>query len=516
MLGRKTASHAGPPATALFHDYLDNWPRVQRFYPQPYSLASIERFARERPPLDTAHRNRLCSVLSAQQASWGAGQSGVEKLQSGAVAVITGQQPGLFTGPLYSILKAITAIKIAARLEQAGVRAVPVFWVAAEDHDFAEIESTWVLNRNSELCCLAVDLSGERPLPAGWLEFRDDVRNAIAACLESLPQSEFMAELKDLLEHSYRPGMSPVNAFATMMARLFAGTELTFVNPLDDALRAIAQPTMELAIRRNAEMRAAVLARNEALTSSGYHGQVKVDQNFTGLFAYRDRARQALRPTDLGILDNGVPWSPNVLLRPVFQDALFPTASYIGGPAEVAYFAQAAAVYETLGKPMPPIVPRISATLVEPRIARAAEKYGIGLDDVFQGREHLKRKAVAATQDGDGFERVRSRIEEELESLRPLLNAVDVTLEGALDTSRQKVLHQLDALKGKYVNAVARRDETIERHLDSLCNSLFPEKKPQERVINVTSFLARYGQGVLPLLTERLSIDTHEHQVVEI
>jgi uncharacterized protein YllA (UPF0747 family) len=503
-------------ATALYSDYIDNWPRVQRFYSQPYSLQSIERFARERPPLGADHRNRLCSILSEQQALWGAGQRGVEKLQAGAVAVITGQQPVLFTGPLYSILKAITAVKIAARLEQAGVKAVPVFWVAAEDHDFAEIESTWVLNRNSELCRLSVDLSGEQPLPAGWLEFRGDVCNAIALCLENLPHSEFIPDLKDLLENSYRPGLSPVNAFAKMMASLFSGTELTFVNPLADGLRTIAQSTMELAIQRNAEMRAAVIARNEALTSSGYHGQVKVDQNFTGLFAYRDRARHALRPTDLGILDKGVLWSPNVLLRPVFQDTLFPTAAYIGGPAEVAYFAQAAAVYETLGKPMPPVFPRISATLVEPRIARAAKKYGIELADVFQGREFLKRKAVAATQDGDGFERVRSRIEEELESLRPLLNAVDVTLEGALDTSRQKVRHQMDALKGKYVNAVARRDETIDRHLDSICNSLFPEKKPQERVINVTSFLARYGMGVLPLLAERLSIDTHEHQVVEI
>jgi uncharacterized protein YllA (UPF0747 family) len=288
---------------------------------------------------------------------------------------------------------------------------------------------------------------------------------------------------------------------------------LTFVNPLHEGLRALAQPTIDLALKKNAEMRSALMARNKALSAAGYHEQVRVDQNFTGLFGYRGRSRQALRPNEL---EGEISWSPNVLLRPVMQDTLFPTVTYIGGPAEVAYFAQAAAVYETLGKPMPPIFPRISATLIEPRIAKSAEKYGIEMSDVLQGREHLKKKAVAAIQDDDGFERVRIRIEEELESLRPLLNSVDATLIGALDTSRQKVLHQLEGLKGKYVNAVTRRDETIDRHLDAICNSLFPEKKPQERVINISSFLARHGRGVLPRLMERLTLDVQEHQVVEI
>ena len=131
-------------------------------------------------------------------------------------------------------------------------------------------------------------------------------------------------------------------------------------------------------------MRSAIIARNKALSAAGYHAQVKVDENFTGLFGYHGRSRQPLRPNELR---NGISWSPNVLLRPVVQDTLFPTAAYVGGPAEVAYFAQAAAVYETLGKPMPPIFPRISATVIEPRVARIKEKYALELEDVFRGRE---------------------------------------------------------------------------------------------------------------------------------
>jgi uncharacterized protein YllA (UPF0747 family) len=297
------------------------------------------------------------------------------------------------------------------------------------------------------------------------------------------------------------------------MARLFSETELTFIDPLHEGLRAIAAPVIDAAIGRNSELRDAVIARGKALSAAGYHEQVKVDENFTGLFGYRGRRRQPLRPNELG---NGISWSPNVLLRPVVQDTLLPTVTYVGGPAEVAYFAQAAAVYETLGRPMPPIFPRISATLIESRISRIAEKYGIELDDVFHGREHLRKKIVSATQDDRAFQRVTSLIEGELNGLRPLLGAVDETLNGALDTSRQKILHQVESLHSKYVGAVSRRNKIIERHLDSMCNALFPEKKPQERVVNICSYVARYGLGILPRLIECLSIDTRDHQVVRL
>jgi len=288
---------------------------------------------------------------------------------------------------------------------------------------------------------------------------------------------------------------------------------LTFVDPLNDRLKALAQPTIEIAISRNAEMRAAIIARNQNLAAAGYHAQVKVDENFTGLFEYRGRSRQPVRPNELR---NGTSWSPNVLLRPVVQDVLFPTVAYVGGPAEVAYFAQAAAVYETLGQKMPPVFPRISATLIEPRIARILEKYALQLEDVFRGRDYLQRKAVSAIGDDSAFQRVSGSIEAELNSLRPLLSAADETLTGALETSRQKVLHQVESLHGKYVHAVSRRNELMERHLEAICNSLSPEKKQQERVLNVSSFIARYGAGVIARLLAILSLDTREHQVVEL
>jgi uncharacterized protein YllA (UPF0747 family) len=250
----------------------------------------------------------------------------LKKLSSGAVAVITGQQPGLFTGPHLSILKALSAVKIASALEQAGIHAVPVFWIAAEDHDYEEIESAWVLNRESGLCRARIDLADEVPAPVGWLRYRDDIQRVVSDCLSCLPQSEHNSEVREILESCYRPGMSPVVSFGMMMAKLFAGTPLIFADPLDPEFKKLSEPITHEAVRRNAEIRAALIQRNRQLQERNYHQQVKVDNNYTGLFAFRGRARQALKPSEV---NTGLTLSPNALLRPVVQDSIFPTAAML-------------------------------------------------------------------------------------------------------------------------------------------------------------------------------------------
>jgi uncharacterized protein YllA (UPF0747 family) len=495
-----------PSMSALFLDYVSDWSRVQKFYPQPFSLEAIAAFARQRKPLDRAHRERLCAGLTGNAKS-------IEKLGAGAVAVITGQQTQLFAGPNYTVLKILTVIKLAKALDSAGVPTVPVFWMAAEDHDYQEIESATVLDRDSGLSQVSVELTNPDSSPVGWLTLRNDVSSAISKCLSSLPESEFQPQLRELLESSYRPGISPVDAFRGMLEKLFAGTALVIANPLNPELRRLAQPTLVEVARRNSDIRSAVLSRSRALSEAGYHEQVKVDSGFTGLFAYRDKSRQVLRPEEVR---EDMQLSANVLVRPAMQDSIFPTVAYIGGPAEVAYFAQAAAVYQALGRPVPPIVPRISATILESRILRALNKYEIDFLDVFRGRDFLRRKAVATVQGVEVFDRVRDQIGNSLDTVRPALQVVDPTLGGALDTARQKILHQIEGLRTKFVNAEARRNETLERHLEAITNSIFPEKKLQERVLNISSFLVRYGFGFIERLEEALSLDSREHQVIEI
>ena len=223
--------------SALFLDYITDWTRLRRFYPQPYSVESIAAFARQRPALSTAHRERLCGSLAGDSVS-------IRKLAAGAVCIITGQQPGLFTGPHYTILKAVTVIKLAKALDRLGVPAVPVFWVAAEDHDHQEIQSASVFDRDGGLMHVGIDLSNPDSSPVGWLTLGGDVRDALSKCLAGLPDSEFQHEVQQIMESSYSPGVSPVDAFVSAMVTLFEGTGLVLVNPLEPEIRKLAHPTL--------------------------------------------------------------------------------------------------------------------------------------------------------------------------------------------------------------------------------------------------------------------------------
>jgi uncharacterized protein YllA (UPF0747 family) len=498
-----------PDATPLFLDYTGNWSRVARFYEQAPSLESVAAFARSRPKPDARNSNRLCAALDAQQARWGASRRGVEKLRAGAVAVVTGQQPGLFTGPLYAVLKAISAIKLVRAIEARGIPATAVFWIASEDHDHEEIRWATVLDRDGAPRRIGVELAGAPDSPVGWTRYGGDIRRAVSECIACLPESEFVPEIAGILGEAYVPEASPVDAFGRAMARLFAPFDLTFVDPLDPELTNLAEPVLEEAARRNESLRAAVLERGRELTAAGYHEQVRVTGTSTGLFAYEGKVRRVLKPDDIR---PGLALSPNALLRPVVQDALFPTAAYVGGPAEIAYFAQASAIYRALHIPMPPAVPRMSATLVDPRISRALEACGLNPADSWQGRAFIEKKAGAGLSAAPEFDRVRDAVGRAMESLRPHLVPVDATLSGALDTSVHKMLHQVEALRSKYVGAEARRGELFDRRLDSVLHALYPEKKLQERCIGIVSFLARYGTELVSRLEARMSLDDAGHR----
>jgi uncharacterized protein YllA (UPF0747 family) len=283
---------------------------------------------------------------------------------------------------------------------------------------------------------------------------------------------------------------------------------------LDDRLKAIGEPLLRQALVRNSDLREAVLARSRMISQAGYGEQVKVDSNFTGLFALRGRSRQPLRPADLSSAPAAL--SANVLLRPVLQDTIFPTVAFVAGPAEISYLAQAAAVYEVLDREMPPIYPRISATVAEPRVAKVLRKYGFNFLDVFEGKDHLKRKAMENIQGIELFHKVKAAVADSVESLRPTLNTVDPTLLGALDTARQKIVYQVETLETRFINAEAKRNEILEKQLDLMGQSLFPEKKLQERCLNITSLVARYGVRFVKQLEEQLSLDSTQHQLIEL
>ncbi len=504
---------AMPSVSALFLDYIQGSDRARQFYPHDHSLDAVREFARESAPIEHARRDRLAAVLEAQHRRWGLDVDSIERLRSGAVAVVSGQQAGLFTGPMYSILKALTAVKLARALEERGVAAVSVFWIAAEDHDHKEIEWAGILSKDSTLEKVTTPLGDGARIPVGWLRFGPSVQDAIDECFRLLPPSEFKNDVRTILEDAYCPDVSPVDAYARMMGRLFKGSGLILVDPLDAKLRGLDKEVLGRLARQVGEVRSALLTRGRMIAEAGYVQQVRVDERFTGLFAYRGRARQPLGPGDEM---TAVDLSPNVLLRPVVQDSLFPTAAYVGGPAEIAYLAQAGSVYEFMGKPMPPIFPRITATLVEPSVARIMRKYDFSIDDVFQGMDRLRMGAVAAGSGTGVFKDVRQRMSDEMARLRPVVEGVDPTLGGALDNAVHKIMHQVDTLHARFVKGESRRDAVLERHLKTLTTHLFPGNNLQERVVNVTSFLGRYGLNLIPMMDQALELDGTVHQVIEL
>ena len=526
-----------PHTTALFADYLYDFPRVAQFYAQdPFAPESYAAAAQGTAALDPARRTAVADVLAEQNALFGGGaetQDNIARLRTGqALVVVTGQQAGLFGGPAYSVYKALTAIQLAEKLTDEGTPAVPVFWLASEDHDFAEVNHADFLDPEGRLFTVQDVSAPATDTPVGKITLDGSVET-LRAQVKRLWPRELAQEPEELLA-GYAPGSSYAHAFACLFHRLFAGRGLVILDPLHPTLHALSRPLFRHALEEAESLRALVRERDRFLDRAGYHAQVRLRENATLLFLTVDGHRLPIRrrnngfflprqgekslTTLLGLLEaEPERFSPNALLRSLVQDTLLPTVAYVGGPAEVAYFAQASVLYERLSVPMPVIVPRVSVTLVDPKVQRLLRKYHLGVTDCFRGRpsvrgqlaerhlpSHLRRR----------LETTEARIERLLASTAQEVRKLDSTLEGAVDTSGRKMLYQFHKLRGKAARAQASREEIIDRHLDALFNHLYPHRGLQERRVNFLSFVARHGQGVVERLLEQVQLPCRDHQVI--
>jgi bacillithiol biosynthesis cysteine-adding enzyme BshC len=407
-----------PHQSKLFLDYLKNPLALRKFFPSALR-SHVDVPARLPEVLNNykIDRDKLAGALLEMNKRWQASAQTLENIQrlrqNDSVAVVTGQQAGIFTGALYTIYKAISAIKAAACYRGRGINAVPVFWIATEDHDFAEIAETFVQNRNGCLSRITMSAAAETAgLPVGKIVLDDSINESIEHLFAELPKTEFSAELENLVRESYQPGRTVGDAFALVMSRLFGEYGLVLFDPLDEELKQLAAPLYLEAIEKSAEITAALLARNKELESEGYHAQILVEESSFPLF-WLDEAgkRHALRRMadgklsakgdekqfeidELKELARNSPQrlSPNATLRNVVQDYLLPTAVYFGGAAEIAYSAQNAEVYRILNRPVTPMLPRASATIIEPRVRRTLDKYNLRMADFFCRPETSSRE----------------------------------------------------------------------------------------------------------------------------
>jgi bacillithiol synthase len=456
---------------------------------------------------------------------------------SAAVAVVTGQQVGLFTGPLYTIYKALSAVKLAGCLTSRGTEAVPVFWMATEDHDWEEVRSAELLACDGRLARaeLPADLHTEGA-PAGGVLLDARIEEAADRLFALLPSSEFVPGLETLVRDCYRAGRTHGEAFARMLAALTRRYGLVLLDPTDARLKRLAAPLYAEAARRAREIAEATDARSRELERDGYHAQVHTSADAFPLFILEGGARRALARTKEGryrvkggagvwtageladmALDEPERFSPNVTLRAVVQDYLLPTVAYFGGAAEVAYFAQTAASYRVLGRPVTPILHRASLTVVERRVGRTLERYDLRLEDFFLGLDPVIARVVEERLGADvahTFQETEESVARALESLQVRLRDFDPTLADALSTGRRKIEHQLEGLRSRFHRARISRDRAALRQLERASTALYPEKGLQERRLNVTSLVARHGPYVVEWLHDAVDIGTNDHQIV--
>jgi bacillithiol synthase len=530
-----------PRTSRLFNDFLYDFDRVSRFY-QPGGLDVSALVARApKVAAETFSRDAVADALADQNARAGAGErtlANIERLrQKDSVVVITGQQAGLFTGPLYTIFKALTAIKLAEHLRAQGLNVVPMFWVAAEDHDFEEVNHTRLVNREGRL--VTITYAGCPPKegkPVGDVKLNDKIADNIDEMIAALPESEFVPRLAEDLRDSYKAGANFADAFSAMVMKLFGKFGVVLINPLDDRLKAIAGEIYARAMSKAPEFASRLVDASAQLEASGYHAQVHASATAAPLFMLDEGRRTAMTRREDGrfylkgseksfgaaeLLDTirRCPscFSPNVTLRPIVQDFLLPTLAYIGGPAEIAYFAQLRPNYGLLGRVDPAPLPRASFTLIEKRHARTMDKYDIKFADLFAGFEEVMKTVVERSLDQNTatvFDETEKDFNDRLDKLSASLTAVDPTLADALKGGREKILYQLHNLRTRFIHNRGKRDETAKQQIERLFAALYPNKNLQEREINVFYFLARYGYELIDRLYDEVEVGSRDHKLI--
>jgi bacillithiol biosynthesis cysteine-adding enzyme BshC len=503
-------------------DVLYHPDRTAPFYRHPVRDLSQFRAAAEEIDFSDARRKALIGALRVQNPH----SKAVDRLaQPGTVAVMTGQQVGLFSGPAYTLYKALHAIRLAEWLSENDVPAVPVFWLATEDHDFAEVSHTWVFGPEHQAAKLEMAVSANSQ-PVGGVTLAHPPVEQLRETLGAFPYGE---EVAALVQEAYRAGETMGTAFGRLLRRLLRNFDLPVVDPMLPEFRKLAAPALRAAVEASPELTARLLERNKALGEAGYHDQVHVENHTSLFFLLEGGKRLTLRRNngDFGL--NGRRFStaelaaraeelsPNALLRPVVQDSMLPTVAYIGGPAEVAYLAQSAAIYETLLGRMPVAVPRAGFTILDSRSDKLMDRYRLTLPDFFHGEDALRERIASRLIPAKLVEKLtesQRTVAKAVAGLRAELEGFDPTLAKALALSERKINHQVSRISGKVGRESLRRDAQAARDASSLYGLIYPHRHLQERLYSILPFLAKHGLDLVDNLHDAVQLDCPDHRLM--
>jgi bacillithiol biosynthesis cysteine-adding enzyme BshC len=525
-----------PHQTKLLLHYLEKFENVAEFYAHEPSLAAVTRAAQDLK-FPKERGTAAAAILREQNAGWGAGpdvERNLERLASGAVAVVSGQQVGLFSGPAYSVYKALTAVQVAQELTAGGIDAVPVFWMATEDHDLDEVRrTTWF--SEGKLHELELPDGSVAGGPVGAIPLSAEIGELSRRAAELL-QGPVSEEAGTMLRACYQPGETYASAFAKLFARLFAGRGLILLDPMDARLHQIAAPVYSQALRDRDDLNEKLLKRGKDLERKGYGAQVKVTARSTLLFRMEEHSRQVVNANGTKFMSGDTAWpreelvklaesepgkfSPNALLRPVVQDYLLPTAAYVAGPSEIAYYAQSEVIYNHVLGRMPVILPRADFTLVDPKAERLLKRYDLTVEQVWGGPQKFRQRMEGASLPKTllrEFDRNKTQIEKSLKKLAEHTEKLDPTLRGAFASSSKKMTFQLEKLRRKTGKALDRKTGLMAEHVEFLESELFPNKQLQSRELCFLTFLSRWGTSGMDELQKRSATKyLGKHHIVSI
>ncbi len=531
-----------PRLPLLVHDYYYAYGKVEDFFDGDFrDFAAFERqtarvISRPLP------RTALAEVLTEQNRSYGCGPRTLGHIQKIArdktCAVVTGQQVGLFSGPLYTIYKALTAVKLAEHLNKRGLgEFVPVFWLASDDHDLSEIDHIVLVDKDNRLEDIRCPMAfGEAKIAASQMILPPEVSDCLKQLEGFTPDSEFKANVIEQLGDAYRPGRSLADAFARWMTRLFASSGLILIDAGHPGLRALGKDVFYREIAEESPSTQAALETSEKLRQAGYDEQIHLHGRILNIF-YAERGRRTIHRTETGfeikdpsqtlrkeeLLDLATEkpffFSPNVLLRPIYQDALLPTVAYVGGPGEIAYFGQMKGVYERFRLPMPVIYPRKTVTIVEKKIDHILKKYGLTIPDIWSKADQIipeiAKDTIPESIDA-ALRRARSHLEQDFASVTREIAAFEPTLRNSAELAQGRMNQQWNFLEKKILQAAKKRSEIAVQQLRKAIDNLYPNRNLQERVFNVVPYLVKYGAAVMDMLDQAVKLEEHDHQIITI
>jgi len=518
-----------PGLSRLYLDFCAGSPAARDFYGRAFG----EPWRSERAP-KPAHWPQLVSIVEEQNPGASAARQ-LEALRGGAGTVLTGQQVSLFGGPLFTPFKAATALARARQATAAGDEHVGIFWLASEDHDFAEVQSVTYPARR-EVRTLKYQTAPAAAVPVGGLVLDESVTALLDRAGELIGYSDAL----EVLAEAYKPGRTFAQAFADFYRKAFAAQGLLVFDAAGRAVHALGAAVLLAAIESADELHAALAARGRELVAAGYHEQVAVTPGSSLLFLMDEKtgARVVLKRIAASAAEPGGLWqagrerlstadlvgilteeperiSPSALLRPVFQDYLFGTSLTIGGPAEVAYFAQSAVLFEKISGKMTPVHPRFTATIVEPDIAELLRRHELTLERIFQETpDSLAQLLAARAMPVEGKRKLAAAgtgLDAELTEVLEWMHSINPQLGRSGETAASKMRYQMNRLRRLSANFVLQREESLKRHARAICAALFPDAQLQERVHGAAWYLARHGFEFAEELVEHAAKDCPGH-----